>query len=90
MNISFPPDLEAYIDAKVASGEYAHASEAVRDCVRLTMRQEAEKLAWLRKAVAEGLASPDDGELSERELEKIMADARAEFRGRRSGKLMGA
>jgi antitoxin ParD1/3/4 len=55
-NISLPIELEAYVDAKVASGEYAHASEVVRDGVRLLMRQEAEKLEWLRNAIAKGLA----------------------------------
>lgn len=57
-NISLPPELEQYVDAKVESGEYAHASEVVRDGLRLLMRQEAEKLEWLRTAIAEGLASP--------------------------------
>jgi antitoxin ParD1/3/4 len=52
-NISLPQELEEYIDAKVASGEYAHASEVVRDGIRLLMRQEAEKLEWLRNALAE-------------------------------------
>jgi len=55
-NISLPEDLEAYVDAKVASGEYAHASEVVRDGLRLLMREEAEKLEWLRNALAVGEA----------------------------------
>lgn len=58
-NISLPRELEKYIDAKVASGEYAHASEVVRDGVRLLMRQEAEKLEWLREAVGKGIADAD-------------------------------
>ncbi|HEY1977340.1 MAG TPA: type II toxin-antitoxin system ParD family antitoxin [Candidatus Baltobacteraceae bacterium] len=57
-NISLTPDLDAYISAKVASGEYLHASEVVRDALRLMMREEAEKLEWLRNAIAEGEASP--------------------------------
>ena len=56
-NISLPKDLEAYINAKVASGEYSHASEVVRDGLRLLMKEEAEKLEWLREAIAEGEAS---------------------------------
>ncbi|HEY2473594.1 MAG TPA: type II toxin-antitoxin system ParD family antitoxin [Candidatus Cybelea sp.] len=56
-NISLPKELEAYVDAKVASGEYAHASEVVRDGIRLLMREEAEKLEWLRNAIALGQAS---------------------------------
>jgi antitoxin ParD1/3/4 len=55
-NISLPKELEAYVDAKVESGEYAHASEVVRDGIRLLMREEAEKLEWLRKAIALGEA----------------------------------
>lgn len=55
-NISLPKELEAYVDAKVEAGEYAHASEVVRDGIRLLMREEAEKLEWLRKAIALGEA----------------------------------
>jgi len=62
-NISLPRELEEYIEAKVASGEYAHASEVVRDAVRLLMREEAEKLEWLREAIAEGIAATDRGDL---------------------------
>jgi antitoxin ParD1/3/4 len=62
-NISLPRDMEAYIEAKVASGEYAHASEVVRDAIRLLMREEAEKLEWLRAAVAQGAAEADSGDL---------------------------
>jgi len=43
-NISLPEELENYIDAKVASGEYAHASEVVREGVRMMMNAEATKL----------------------------------------------
>ncbi|MBV9233116.1 MAG: type II toxin-antitoxin system ParD family antitoxin [Candidatus Eremiobacteraeota bacterium] len=53
-NISLPQELEAYLEAKVASGEYAHASEVVREGLRLMMEQEAQRLDWLRNAIAEG------------------------------------
>ncbi len=87
-NISLPLELDEFIDAKVASGEYAHASEVVRDAVRLLMRQEAEKLEWLRAAVAEGIASADRGELvpSERALDEIKARGRALLKARRKAK----
>jgi antitoxin ParD1/3/4 len=82
-NISLPPPLEAYIDAKVASGEYAHASEVVRDGIRLLMREEARKLDWLRKAIAKGEAdiaagrtfTPDQARI---ELARRRADRRSE------------
>ncbi len=53
-NISLPDELEAYVDAKVASGEYAHASEVVREGLRLLMSEEAKRLEWLREALAVG------------------------------------
>lgn len=62
-NISFPDELDAYIEAKVASGEYAHSSEVVRDAVRRMMTEEAGKLEWLRNAVSGAIASADRGEL---------------------------
>ncbi len=62
-NISLPPELEAYVEAKVASGQYAHASEVVRDGLRIMMREEAEKLEWMRNAVAEGIKSAEEGPL---------------------------
>jgi len=78
-NISLPAELEAYIDAKVASGEYAHASEVVRDGIRLMMREEAEKLEWLRNAIAEGIRSANEGPLlsGEEALEDVLRRARA-------------
>jgi antitoxin ParD1/3/4 len=76
-NISLPPELEAYIDAKVASGEYAHASEVVRDGLRLLMQEEAEKLEWLRAAIAEGDADIRAGRVySPEEVRERLANVR--------------
>ena len=78
-NISFPEELEAYVDAKVRSGEYAHASEVVREGIRSLMREEAEKLEWLRDAVAQAIAGADAGELSttEETIEAVKRRGRA-------------
>jgi antitoxin ParD1/3/4 len=76
-NISLPKELEAYIDAKVASGEYAHASEVVRDGVRLLMQEEARKLEWLRSALAEADTSIAAGRtFTPRQVEKELAKRR--------------
>jgi antitoxin ParD1/3/4 len=64
-SIWLPPEIERYIDDKVASGEFADAGDVVREALRLMMREEAEKLEWLRNAIAEGIASGDLGELSD-------------------------
>ncbi|MBV8066789.1 MAG: type II toxin-antitoxin system ParD family antitoxin [Candidatus Eremiobacteraeota bacterium] len=75
-NISLPSELEAYIDAKVASGEYAHASEVVREGVRLLM-EEARKLEWLRTAIAEADADIAAGRTySSAEVRKELAKLR--------------
>ena len=73
MNISLPQELEVFVHAKVNSGEYAHASEVVRDALRVFMQNEAEKLEWLRKAVARGIADADAGRLipAERAFEEV-------------------
>ena len=78
-NVSLPPDLEEYIDAKVASGEYAHASEVVRDALRLLRQHEAEKLEWLRNAIAEGIASGERGELipGDQLVDRVKREGRA-------------
>jgi len=76
-NISLPKELEAYIDAKVASGEYAHASEVVRDGVRLLMQEEAKKLEWLRNAIAEAKADIAAGRtLTPQQVRKELAGRR--------------
>lgn len=84
-NISFTEELEKYIDAKVASGEYAHASEVVRDGVRLLMHTEAERLEWLKDAIAVGMASAETEdliELDEAFLEGVKARGLAYLRAR--------
>jgi antitoxin ParD1/3/4 len=61
-NVNLPDKLDQFITAKVASGDYANASEVMRAALRLMERDEREyeeKLAALRVAIAEGDASPD-------------------------------
>jgi len=86
-NISLPLELEAYIDAKVASGEYAHASEVVRDGIRLLMQEEARKLEWLRNAIAEAKADVAAGRTIPAErLEEELAKRRNARQTSRRGK----
>jgi len=42
--VYFPPELTAFIAAKIASGEYVDASDIARDGLRRMMREEAEQL----------------------------------------------
>jgi antitoxin ParD1/3/4 len=59
-NVSLPEKLDQFITAKVESGDYANASEVMRTALRVMERDEREyeeKLAALRGAIDEGLAS---------------------------------
>ncbi|WP_365303318.1 type II toxin-antitoxin system ParD family antitoxin, partial [uncultured Thiodictyon sp.] len=51
MHINLSPEMEQYLQVKVGTGYYSNASEVVRDAIR-RMRDEDEKLAVLRSAVA--------------------------------------
>jgi antitoxin ParD1/3/4 len=59
-NVSLTKDLDQFIAAKVEAGLYANASEVMRTALRLLEREEREyeeKMAALRAAIHEGLAS---------------------------------
>ena len=61
-NVSLPPELDQFVTSMVESGHYANASEVVRSALRQMERDEREyeeKMAALRKAIAEGDASED-------------------------------
>lgn len=78
LNVSLTPEFADFIEEAVASGSYVSASEVVRDALRM-MRQEQEstaaKLALLRRAVDEGLAQSERGDLSDRPVSDIFAAA---------------
>ena len=52
-----PPDLENWIENRVARGDYVDAEDFIRDLVRREQRAEAEDAAWVREMIAEGEAS---------------------------------
>lgn len=51
-------ELQEKVDARVASGAYASASEVMRAAVRALDREEAAAQDWLTRAVDEALADP--------------------------------
>jgi antitoxin ParD1/3/4 len=82
MHINLSPEMEQYLQSKVNSGYYSNASEVVRDAIR-RMREEDEKLAALRAAVAVGDEQLERGEgmaytpeLLAKISEKAMVNAR--------------
>ncbi len=66
MNINLTPALERLVQEKVASGLYNNQSEVVREALRLLAERDRLReahLDGLRKALADGLAQADRGEL---------------------------
>lgn len=77
MNVSLPNELADFVKAKVGTGRYGSSSEVVREALRLMERVEhenAEKLAFLRKAWQEGI---DGGGAEELDLDALKAAGRA-------------
>ena len=49
--ISLSQEQAAFVDAKVASGDYASVSEVIREGLRAVKARDAEIELWLRKEV---------------------------------------
>lgn len=73
--ISFTNQHDAWIKARLASGDYASDSEYVRDLVRRD-QQENEKFQALKTAIQEGL----DSGISDRSVKDIMQDVEQRLR----------
>lgn len=55
MNISLPDPLKQFVDEEVREGGFASTSDYMRDLVRQRQREKAAE--FLRRLIAEGLAS---------------------------------
>jgi antitoxin ParD1/3/4 len=83
MNVSLSEEFVTFVETKVSSGEYATASEVVRDALRLLRREAAaheEKLAILRREVGIGVAQARAGNFSKRSIADIAAELAASDR----------
>lgn len=69
LNISLPGPMREWIDSQVGSGEYANASDYIRDLVRHDQRQRE----TLRLALIEG----EQSGTSDRSVKDIIASAKA-------------
>ena len=81
MNVSLPAALAEFVEKEVASGNYATASEVVRDGLRMLREERAiyeEKLAILRREIQVGLDDVEAGRFSDRSVMDILADIEAE------------
>ena len=57
MSFALPEELRAYVDERVASGQYGNTSEYLRDLIRRDQQEQA--VDRLRALVVEGLESGD-------------------------------
>jgi antitoxin ParD1/3/4 len=76
MNISLPDKLKQWVESKVAAGDYASASDCVRDLVRRRMEYET-KLTALRTEIQKGI---DSGRPVPLDLDAVIAEALGEER----------
>jgi len=86
MNVSLPAALAEFVEKEVASGNYATASEVVRDGLRMLREERAvyqEKLAILRREIQIGLDEVDGGKYSDKTVMEILAEVQAEDEGKR-------
>lgn len=75
MSFALPESLRAYVDERVATGDYGNTSEYLRELIRGD--QQAEAARRFRLLIAEGLESGDGRVLTE--------DVANELRGRALG-----
>jgi len=62
MNVHLTPELKKLVEEEVASGQYASASEVIREGLRLLV----EERRWreeVRRKIAEGMAQAKAGQL---------------------------
>jgi antitoxin ParD1/3/4 len=71
MNISLTPELDNFVNDKVASGMYHSASEVIREGLRLLKEQDTLKnlrVEALKKEIASGIEQADRGQFIQSSL----------------------
>ncbi len=79
MNVSLPPELEARVRQRVASGLYGSASEVIREALRLFEAYEqvkTAKLESLRRDIAQGLNDAENGRVNEIDFANLKQQGR--------------
>lgn len=64
MHISLPPDLEAFVQAQLASGRYASADDIICDGLYSLADTDDEWIQWLNAAIEQGLEDVKAGRVS--------------------------
>ena len=77
MNVSLPDAMKEWVEARVRGGQYANASDYVRDLIR---RDQSRHDA--RQALIDALIEGERSGLSDRSFDAILAEARREVKAR--------
>lgn len=81
MNVNLTPEMAEFVSRELASGDYASASELVRDALRSLRRDrniEEQKLEILRRKLAAGIAQAERGEFASRSVAQLARSVLAE------------
>jgi antitoxin ParD1/3/4 len=76
MSFALPESMRAYIDGRVAAGNYGNTSEYIRDLVRRDQEDQAK--ARIRTLLEEGLASGPARARTAADADALLAIARGE------------
>lgn len=75
---TIPPDLQAFVESRLASGNFQSLDEVAFAAMR-AVRDKEEKVAQLRLEIAEAIQELDAGLEEEWEVESIKRELREEF-----------
>jgi len=78
ISFSLDTDREAFVNERLAEGQYDDASDHIRELIRQD-QEYARKLTALRQAIQEGI----DSGVCEQTVDEIWADARQRYRAKR-------
>lgn len=73
MSFALPEELRAYVDERVAAGEYGNTSEYLRELIRRDRHEQA--INRLRTLVVEGLESGDPAPLTDERIKGLRRKA---------------
>ncbi len=75
MNISVPDPMKDWVQAQIDSGQYANASDYMRDLIRRD-QAERDKFLALQQAITEGLESG----VSDKSMQDVLLEARRQLK----------
>ena len=76
LNVTLPPNLEAWVARRIAQGDYVDGDDYVRDLLRRDLHHADDDRRWLQSMIDEGLASGIVDAEPEDVLEEIIAERR--------------